>query len=72
VTKGRAASSQPSGWQAGLASRSPAILARAEKTATLTGFEAGVVIDGGSANTVQNLTVRDNIGRDDPFNELSR
>jgi parallel beta-helix repeat protein len=38
------------------------------KTATLTGFEAGVVIDGGSANTVQNLTVRDNIGRDDPFN----
>ncbi len=38
------------------------------KTATLTGFEAGVVIDGGSANTVQNLTVRDNVGRDDPFN----
>ncbi len=35
------------------------------KTATVGGFEAGVVIDGGSANTVQNLMVRDNIGRDD-------
>jgi hypothetical protein len=36
--------------------------------ATVSGFEAGVVIDGGSANTVQNLIVRDNIGPDDPFN----
>jgi parallel beta-helix repeat protein len=36
--------------------------------ATVSGFEAGVVIDGGSANTVQNLIVRDNIGRDDAFN----
>ncbi len=35
------------------------------KTGTVSGFEAGVVIDGGSANTVQNLAVRDNIGRDD-------
>ncbi|MDP9471772.1 MAG: right-handed parallel beta-helix repeat-containing protein [Chloroflexota bacterium] len=38
------------------------------KTGTVSGFEAGVVIDGGSANTVQNVTARDNIGRDDPFN----
>ncbi len=38
------------------------------KTGTVSGFEAGVVIDGGSANTVENLTARDNIGRDDPFN----
>jgi parallel beta-helix repeat protein len=36
--------------------------------ATVSGFEAGVVIDGGSANTVQNLIVRDNVGLDDPFN----
>jgi parallel beta-helix repeat protein len=32
---------------------------------TVSGFEAGVVIDGGSANTVENITARDNIGRDD-------
>ncbi|MDP9412221.1 MAG: right-handed parallel beta-helix repeat-containing protein, partial [Actinomycetota bacterium] len=38
------------------------------KTGTVSGFEAGVVIDGGSANTVQNVAARDNIGRDDPFN----
>ncbi len=38
------------------------------KKGTVSGFEAGVVIDGGSANTVENLTARDNIGRDDPFN----
>lgn len=36
--------------------------------ATVSGFEAGVVVDGGSANTVEQLTVRDNIGIDDPFN----
>jgi parallel beta-helix repeat protein len=36
--------------------------------ATVSGFEAGVVIDGGSANTVQNLIVRDNVGLDDAFN----
>jgi hypothetical protein len=34
------------------------------KTGTVSGFEAGVVIDGGSANTVQNVTARDNIGID--------
>ena len=36
--------------------------------ATVTGFEAGVVIGGGSANTVKTLIVRDNIGIDDAFN----
>jgi parallel beta-helix repeat protein len=35
--------------------------------ATVSGFEAGVVIGGGSANTVENLAVRDNIGKDEPF-----
>ncbi len=35
------------------------------KKGTVSGFEAGVVIDGGSANTIENLTARDNIGRDD-------
>jgi parallel beta-helix repeat protein len=38
------------------------------KKGTVSGFEAGVVIDGGSANTVENLTARDNIGLDDAFN----
>ncbi len=41
---------------------------KSRKTGTVSGFEAGVVIDGGSANTVENLTARDNIGRDDAFN----
>ena len=35
------------------------------KTGTITGFDAGVVVNGGSANTVENLTVRDNIGPND-------
>ncbi len=29
---------------------------------TVTGFDAGVVVNGGSGNTVENLTVRDNVG----------
>ena len=29
---------------------------------TITGFDAGVLVNGGAANTVENLTVRDNIG----------
>ncbi len=41
---------------------------RSGQLGTVSGFEAGVVIDGGSANMVENLVVRDNVGRDDPFN----
>jgi hypothetical protein len=37
---------------------------RSGRTGTVNGFEAGVVIRGGSANTVESLTVRDNIGID--------
>ncbi len=32
------------------------------KTGTVTGFDGGVFINGGSGNTIQNLAVRDNIG----------
>jgi parallel beta-helix repeat protein len=39
-----------------------------EQKATVSGFEAGVVLDGGSGNTVKNLIVRDNVGLDDAFN----
>ncbi len=35
---------------------------------TVSGFDGGVVLDGGRANTVTNMTVRDNVGPDDPFN----
>lgn len=40
---------------------------RSGRMGTVSGFEAGVVLDGGSANTVKNLIIRDNIGPDDPF-----
>ncbi len=36
------------------------------KTGTVEGFEAGVLIRRGSRNTVENLTVQDNVGLDDP------
>jgi hypothetical protein len=36
------------------------------KTGTVTGFDAGLVVNGGSGNTIENLVVRDNIGPDDP------
>ncbi len=32
---------------------------------TVTGFDAGVVVNGGSGNTVENLNVRDNVGPDE-------
>ncbi|MCA1701948.1 MAG: right-handed parallel beta-helix repeat-containing protein [Actinobacteria bacterium] len=32
------------------------------KTATVTGFDAGVFVNGGSGNTIENLVIRDNIG----------
>lgn len=32
------------------------------RRATVTGFDAGVVVGGGSGNTVENLNVRDNVG----------
>jgi hypothetical protein len=32
------------------------------------GFEAGVVVNGGSRNNIGNLVIEDNVGRDDPFN----
>ena len=32
------------------------------RTGTVTGFDAGVVVNGGSGNTIENLAVRDNIG----------
>ncbi|MDP9366755.1 MAG: hypothetical protein M3Q03_00525, partial [Chloroflexota bacterium] len=32
------------------------------KTGTVTGFDGGVFVNGGSGNTVENLVVRDNIG----------
>jgi parallel beta-helix repeat protein len=35
---------------------------------TVSGFDAGVVINGGGGNTVSGLEVRDNVGPDDPFN----
>ncbi|MCA1684181.1 MAG: right-handed parallel beta-helix repeat-containing protein, partial [Actinobacteria bacterium] len=35
---------------------------------TVSDFDAGVVIGGGGLNTLSGLTVRDNIGPDDPFN----
>ncbi len=35
---------------------------RSGKTGTITGFDAGVVVNGGSGNTIANLEVRDNIG----------
>lgn len=35
------------------------------KNGTVSGFDAGVVIGGGSGNTVDNLVVRDNVGPDD-------
>ncbi|HSH23889.1 MAG TPA: right-handed parallel beta-helix repeat-containing protein, partial [Acidimicrobiales bacterium] len=34
---------------------------------TVSGFDAGVFLNGGGSNTVANLTVRDNIGPDNPF-----
>lgn len=37
---------------------------------TVRGFDAGVAIDAGSANTVENLVVRDNIGPNDETVEL--
>ncbi|MDQ6798956.1 MAG: right-handed parallel beta-helix repeat-containing protein, partial [Actinomycetota bacterium] len=52
------------------AANNPGILFRNVKGSTLqkgtvTGFGAGVAINGGSANVVQNLTVQDNIGTPD-------
>lgn len=38
------------------------------KRGKIAGFEAGIVIDGGSANIIRNLIVQDNVGRDDAFN----
>jgi hypothetical protein len=40
------------------------------KNGTVTEFDAGVVVDGGGSNTLTKLTLRDNIGPDDPFNSL--
>lgn len=38
------------------------------KNGTVSGFDAGVYINRGSGNTLTNLTIKDNIGPDDPFN----
>lgn len=35
---------------------------------TVSGFDAGVAVYGGGSNTVHGMTVRDNVGPDDPFN----
>lgn len=37
------------------------------RNGTVSDFDAGVVIDGGGSNTVSDLNVHDNIGRDDAF-----
>lgn len=34
---------------------------------TVSDFDAGVFLNGGTSNTVANVTVRDNVGPDDPF-----
>jgi uncharacterized repeat protein (TIGR01451 family) len=35
---------------------------------TVSGFDAGVVVNGGGGNTISGMEVRDNVGPDDPFN----
>ena len=40
------------------------------KNGTVTEFDGGVVVLNGSSNTIKNLTLKDNIGPDDPFNSL--
>jgi sugar lactone lactonase YvrE len=40
------------------------------KNGTVTGFDAGVVVERGGSNTVTGMTIRDNIGPDDPRTEL--
>jgi hypothetical protein len=40
------------------------------KNGTVTGFDAGVVVERGGSNTVTGMTIRDNIGPDDSMSEL--
>jgi hypothetical protein len=40
------------------------------RNGTVTDFDAGVVLEGGGSNTVTGMTLRDNIGPDDPRTEL--
>lgn len=37
------------------------------RNGTVSGFDAGVVLNGGRANTVSGMTIRDNVGPDDVF-----
>ncbi len=39
------------------------------KNGTISGFDGGVVLGGGGGHTLTNLTVRDNVGPDDPLNQ---
>ncbi len=38
------------------------------RNGTVSGFDAGVVVSGGEANTLTHLTLKDNLGPDAPFN----